>query len=505
MVSDPNQGSAADDDSDSTVELPVLDVESYEASRDDDDVDSTWNRPGEGYDKGTDASAADFEAEILALSGDVQKLRGQLERRDAELAERDGALVERDAALTEARAGLDQLSVERSTASAAADARMREVAAQLDQLTDVNQRLQHDTELLRQRAATHVERLRHAEGRQGVWEALLRDGDAAIQVAQSEQSEASRALAEAQVAMASLQAQLSDQTSRFAAADADRNEQAGRLAGDAQQLLTLRADIAQRSEELQQLQAVESGLRLQLHAAEQRVGDLEARQQETAANHAQLKLDVQKQTALHEAAAANVTKLEGELIEAREQAAMLTVERNATRERVEEANARLATLDERMLKAATLAAERTTALELRIRDAESRAYKLELELSVKAARLSALDTIARTDRGEPEPGVSSPARYLVLLDSPGESVFLLKPRTTVGRAEDNDIRLDRASVSRHHAVLHCGPKHSVIEDLGSTNGVVVKGRRTRRAMLRDGDVLYVGKCRLRYSEKPRHA
>jgi two-component system, NtrC family, response regulator AtoC len=41
---------------------------------------------------------------------------------------------------------------------------------------------------------------------------------------------------------------------------------------------------------------------------------------------------------------------------------------------------------------------------------------------------------------------------------------------SIGRSEENDIRIDHASVSRRHALLHVGPPLQ-IEDLGSANGI----------------------------------
>jgi two-component system, NtrC family, response regulator AtoC len=46
-------------------------------------------------------------------------------------------------------------------------------------------------------------------------------------------------------------------------------------------------------------------------------------------------------------------------------------------------------------------------------------------------------------------------------------------QVTLGRAPDNDIPIDDASVSRRHAVLHIGPPLE-IEDLGSANGTLVR-------------------------------
>lgn len=45
-------------------------------------------------------------------------------------------------------------------------------------------------------------------------------------------------------------------------------------------------------------------------------------------------------------------------------------------------------------------------------------------------------------------------------------------RLTIGRAEENDVRIDHASVSRRHAMLHIGTSLRV-EDLGSANGVLL--------------------------------
>ncbi|MEO6576591.1 MAG: FHA domain-containing protein, partial [Polyangiaceae bacterium] len=48
-------------------------------------------------------------------------------------------------------------------------------------------------------------------------------------------------------------------------------------------------------------------------------------------------------------------------------------------------------------------------------------------------------------------------------------------RVTIGRAPDNDVVIDDASVSRHHAVIDMGPPVK-IEDLGSANGTRVRPR-----------------------------
>ncbi len=49
-------------------------------------------------------------------------------------------------------------------------------------------------------------------------------------------------------------------------------------------------------------------------------------------------------------------------------------------------------------------------------------------------------------------------------------------KVTIGRGADNDVVVDAASMSRHHAILHLGPSLR-IEDAGSSNGTVLRGVR----------------------------
>jgi hypothetical protein len=63
----------------------------------------------------------------------------------------------------------------------------------------------------------------------------------------------------------------------------------------------------------------------------------------------------------------------------------------------------------------------------------------------------------------------------------------------VGRSRDCDIVLTDAGISRHHAQIRPGPGGWTVEDLGSTNGVLVNGRSVRGTqLLRSGDHLELG-------------
>lgn len=73
---------------------------------------------------------------------------------------------------------------------------------------------------------------------------------------------------------------------------------------------------------------------------------------------------------------------------------------------------------------------------------------------------------------------------------------------TIGRAKNSQIRTDDATVSRKHAVLRRAAGQWVIEDLGSSHGVLLAGHKVSRHVLRAGDELHLGKLVLTVEEAP---
>lgn len=65
------------------------------------------------------------------------------------------------------------------------------------------------------------------------------------------------------------------------------------------------------------------------------------------------------------------------------------------------------------------------------------------------------------------------------------------PRVTIGRENDNMIQLPHEKVSKQHAVILQTKDGWVIEGLGSTNGVIVNGKRTEHAYSRDTDTVKI--------------
>jgi general secretion pathway protein A len=71
-------------------------------------------------------------------------------------------------------------------------------------------------------------------------------------------------------------------------------------------------------------------------------------------------------------------------------------------------------------------------------------------------------------------------------------------RFIIGRTPDNDLQIDSKYISRHHAQIITSVHTSVLEDLNSTNGIYVRGKRVRRRMLNDGDVVQIGQHEIMY-------
>jgi hypothetical protein len=91
------------------------------------------------------------------------------------------------------------------------------------------------------------------------------------------------------------------------------------------------------------------------------------------------------------------------------------------------------------------------------------------------------------------------ARLVLSLDGQVLAEYnMSKERYTVGRLPDNDIRIDNAAVSGHHALVINILNDSFLEDLNSTNGTYVNGKLIKKHALQHGDVITVGHHALRF-------
>ncbi|PKO83503.1 MAG: hypothetical protein CVU17_07885 [Betaproteobacteria bacterium HGW-Betaproteobacteria-11] len=79
-----------------------------------------------------------------------------------------------------------------------------------------------------------------------------------------------------------------------------------------------------------------------------------------------------------------------------------------------------------------------------------------------------------------------------------KEIPLLKERTTIGRKPHNDIQIDNLAISGEHAVVISILNDAFLEDLNSTNGTFVNGQSIKKHFLQNGDVIEMGKYRLKY-------
>jgi pSer/pThr/pTyr-binding forkhead associated (FHA) protein len=75
---------------------------------------------------------------------------------------------------------------------------------------------------------------------------------------------------------------------------------------------------------------------------------------------------------------------------------------------------------------------------------------------------------------------------------------LNKERTTIGRKPHNDVVIDNLAVSGEHAAIVTILNDSFLEDLDSTNGVVVNGVAIKKHFLQANDLIEIGKYKLKY-------
>lgn len=83
-----------------------------------------------------------------------------------------------------------------------------------------------------------------------------------------------------------------------------------------------------------------------------------------------------------------------------------------------------------------------------------------------------------------------------------KEVQLSKDRTTLGRRPYNDIVIDNLAVSGEHAVLEMIGNEVYLEDLNSTNGVILNGKKISRQQLHNGDIAELGKYKVRFEDEP---
>lgn len=78
--------------------------------------------------------------------------------------------------------------------------------------------------------------------------------------------------------------------------------------------------------------------------------------------------------------------------------------------------------------------------------------------------------------------------------------FFPAGRVIVGRSPDSEIFIDSKFISRHHAQLISNESGCVLEDLNSTNGILMGEVAVKKQKLKDGDVVSIGVHKIVYHD-----
>lgn len=353
-----------------------------------------------------------------------------------------------------------------------------------------------DSTAAKTKAGAYLELLRSREWRKGFDLNLYREMDARVEAADTGRD----AL---QINCDQLKGQLADRDAMIAAQNATiealQAAAAAHAVAFAQQAKDLKAAEQARTDWVAQLGLIETQRK---HLTAELAGRDRALAEALAAGSAQT-----QHVAQLEAEAANreeeMTVLVTHLQEARRPIQAIESERQRLKEELAAKTAAVKDLTEEVEKLRA-ALERTRgALEER----EFLIRRLERSESNNATALGRIQTTmerlgSAASAAPVTPLAPERCAELVRIDGERSISHALARRTRIGRAPGCELHIDSSSVSRHHALIVLGGRETIIEDLNSTNGVIVNGRHVTRQVLSDGDLLVIGEIQFRYVERP---
>jgi len=313
--------------------------------------------------------------------------------------------------------------------------------------------------------------------------------------------------------LAELATQHADACARLLAMEATLTDAQRRAAADALASVTAAERMRAMEVEIASRQAELANVRLESERDRASLSDLTAamvRSQTVLAEQSRLLEEresaARTMAASHAEQAALITALRGEIEQLTARVATPAAERRALEERVVALTKEVAESDSRLVRLESMNVElRATVRQLHVslaeRDAElQRATRIASTNAYALGRVqSSVDELGRGLTASVGASAQTQASVLTRIDSAQNHSIVLRGRTTIGRDPDNDLSLVIASVSRHHAVLIPGFGSALLQDLGSTNGVLVNQHRVRCARLQHGDVITLGKARFRYT------
>jgi chromosome segregation ATPase len=482
-------------------------------------------------------------AQALHSLGERDEQLSALQREHAQtvpmLEVRARASEKQETELQAARAKIEALSLELKNSQEAVSSMSARIARSEADLAAGRR----DLNVARAQADSHLELLRTRDWRGGFNQNLFREWDDKVDAARSDrgalQAEAERLTR----AMASLNAKLAEQEETIAKLQAANAADTGALSKMSQELEAAQSTRAEMLSKIDKLEAARRDLEGELAA---RNAELAAARNASAAEIAAARssyaaeLATARNTQASELAAARSAhaselhrarelqaaaeskqeQLSAQLAELRaleltheEEMAVLMAHLNEARRPIQSIQADVKRLtDEIAEKTASLEQlteeNRTLRANLErtrgaLEERELLIRRLEKNASTNANVLGRLQTSIERLGSAPlaAPSAAEFVAELIKIEGDTRTAYPLGRRTRIGRAAGCELQIDSQSVSRHHAMLLKGTREIIIEDLNSTNGVLVNGRKVTRHMLTDGDLLTIGEtqfqCRLR--------
>jgi diguanylate cyclase (GGDEF)-like protein len=102
-------------------------------------------------------------------------------------------------------------------------------------------------------------------------------------------------------------------------------------------------------------------------------------------------------------------------------------------------------------------------------------------------------TVTMPASHQPKGGRTRALLTLIAGPAAGRAFSVRERETVIGRGKEAHVRVDDAGASRAHArIVVLEDERYILEDLSSTNGTFVQGRKIDRAELRSGDRIHIG-------------
>jgi chromosome segregation ATPase len=454
-------------------------------------------------------SLAAREATIVQVLHALSERDAQLSALQAEHAKVVPALEARIKSGTQLEEELSAVRAQLNTASAELKGSRQQASAlgaQAKRQESEIRAVRADLVLSKTHATSYLELLRTRDWRSNFHQNLFRDMDAKIGAADGERD--------------ALKAERNQLLARLAAYESTISMHSATIEQLQSSVAAQTGSLAEHAKRLQEAEQQGSAWTTQLSALEAERARLQAElaTREQALSQAQASADgaVQRIAQLQSEHAAKIVALEADAQTREQEMTVLMAHLKEARRPIETIEAEVKRLKEELgLKTLAIndlteeADKLRTALERTRGQLEEREFlirRLERSESNNANVLGRIQTsmerlgssVAPNVNGAPAPEWSP---ELTRIDGDRSITHALGRRTRIGRAAGCELHIDSSSVSRHHALILAGTREAIIEDLNSTNGVIVNGRKVTRQVLNDGDILTLGDIQFRYVAK----